>query len=406
MDTRGRILIVEDDIVQQVLAEDVLGEQFQVELASSGQESIAQASQQPPDLILMDIMMADMSGYDACRAIKQIPRCNQIPVIFLSGLVEASDRLKAYEAGGCDFLPKPFSPAELLSKVNNTLNAEREKQRLTESANSAFQTAMSAMTSASEMGLVMDFVRQTHGCHSYPELAQKTLATVNQFGLTGAIQIRGLQGTLSFDERGPSSPLETSILNNLVHCGRIVSFGKRSAFNYGQITLMISDMPTEDADRCGRLRDHLAIVAENASARCEALDMEEHLSQHRSQLLNLLNRVRDLLHTIDQQHQEQHQASRDILETMINQMEDSFMHMGLTERQEREVAGLLQKSVTATLEIFAQRIGVDDLLTHLLSDLKRMDSCDKTPQHPAISTPQPDAQLLEMFQQFSASSTA
>src|SRR5574343_1692551 len=89
MDTRGRILIVEDDIVQQVLAEDVLGEQFQVELASSGQESIAQASQQPPDLILMDIMMADMSGYDACRAIKQIPRCNQIPVIFLSGLVEA-----------------------------------------------------------------------------------------------------------------------------------------------------------------------------------------------------------------------------------------------------------------------------------------------------------------------------
>lgn len=372
MNEKTPILLVDDDPLQQELVRDILLEKYDVLIASSGGEGIALAHASRPILILMDILMQDMNGYEACKSIKANPECCGIPVIFLSGLTEPEDRLRAYEAGGNDFLAKPFSAPELLNKITGLVAMEKQRQELAASAQSAFQTAMTAMTSASEQGLVMDYVTQTYRCAEYDELAKATMRVTSAFGLTGAVQLRGAHQTLSWSAHGPSSPLESAVLSNLQSCGRIVNFGARYAFNYGGVTLLISDMPVDDDARCGRLRDHLAIVAESAHARVCAIDTQFDLHVQQREMTSLFRRVQGLLVHIDERARGQREQSTLVLQKMLNRMEDAFLYLGLTEAQEAAVTGMLNEAVKETLHNFEPDAQEGILITELLTDMDRL----------------------------------
>jgi len=369
MNEKPIVLLVDDDLLQQELAQGILEEQYQVLIASSGSEGIALASSSRPAVILMDILMEDMNGYEACRRIRSEPDCRQVPIIFLSGLTDPEDRLQAYEAGGNDFLAKPFLADALLDKIASLVALEKQRQELALSAQSAFQTAMTAMTSASEQGQVMEYVGQTYQCNDYEKLAKATLGAAASFGLAAAVQIRGVSRVLSWSAQGPSSPLEAAVLSNLQSCGRIVNFGVRYAFNYERITLLIFDMPINDGERCGRLRDHLAVVAETADARVRSIDTQVLLQEQQQKMLSLFGRVRDLLAHIEARSQGQRERSAEVLQNMINRMEDTFLYLGLTEAQEAAVAGMLDNAVKDTLQSFDPDARDGAVAAELLADM-------------------------------------
>jgi len=91
-----------------------------------------QRSSTPPDLILLDIMMPDMDGYEVCRQLKADERTREIPVIFISALKETFDKVKAFDIGGVDYISKPFQEAEVLARVNTHLTLRRQQQALRE----------------------------------------------------------------------------------------------------------------------------------------------------------------------------------------------------------------------------------------------------------------------------------
>lgn len=366
------VLLVDDDILQHELTRDILQDQYQVLIASSGNEGVTLASSSRPAVILMDILMEDMNGYEACRRIRAEPDCADVPIIFLSGLTEPEDRLRAYEAGGNDFLAKPFTADALLEKVASLVALEKQRQALAASAQSAFQVAMTAMTSASEQGLVMGYVGKTYRCDGYEELARATLDVSASFGLTAAVQFRGAQEVWSWSARGPSSPLEASVLSNLKSCGRIVNFGTRYAFNYEHATLLISDMPVDDDERCGRLRDHLVSVAESADARVCAIDTQLALLDQQQKMFEVLGRVRELLAQIESRSRSQREQSAEVLQTMLNRMEDAFVYLGLTEAQESAVAGTLHRAVKDTLQSFEPDAREGVVAAQLLADMALM----------------------------------
>jgi two-component system cell cycle response regulator len=92
-----------------------------VETAADGREALAAVELRPPDLILLDIMMPRMSGYEVCRTLKDDKRWREIPVIMVTALHEEGDMERARECGADDFLSKPVSKIELLSRVSNLL---------------------------------------------------------------------------------------------------------------------------------------------------------------------------------------------------------------------------------------------------------------------------------------------
>ena len=103
---------------------------FQVDTAASGPDALAQLEQVVPDLILLDVMMPEMSGFEVCQRLRSEPRTADVPVIFLTALSEVPERVKGLEVGGNDYIPKPFHPDELRARIKAALRQKQAQDRL------------------------------------------------------------------------------------------------------------------------------------------------------------------------------------------------------------------------------------------------------------------------------------
>ena len=126
MSHRGTILAVDDDPKALSLLMSVLGEQgYQVQPADSGRLALISVAAQPPDLILLDLRMPGMDGFEVCRRIKQTEGGRRVPVIFLSASRDIEEWVEGLELGAADFISKPFRREELLARVRTQIELGR-----------------------------------------------------------------------------------------------------------------------------------------------------------------------------------------------------------------------------------------------------------------------------------------
>lgn len=115
---RPRVLIVDDTPINLSLMSELLEEWYEVRVANSGKKALRIVeSDRPPDLILLDIMMPEMNGYETCRALKANPLTRDIPVIFLTAMGDAEDEKTGFDLGAADYITKPISPPIVLARV-------------------------------------------------------------------------------------------------------------------------------------------------------------------------------------------------------------------------------------------------------------------------------------------------
>ncbi len=103
---------------------------FKVRPAKDGQTALKSAISNPPDLILMDILMPGMDGYETCTHMKADNRTREIPVIFVSALDASLDKVKAFKVGGVDYVSKPFNEEELLARITTHLSLRNMQKSL------------------------------------------------------------------------------------------------------------------------------------------------------------------------------------------------------------------------------------------------------------------------------------
>ena len=134
-DTQASILVVDDTPSHLRLLWYVLSEQgYRVRVVADGQRALESVRADPPDLILLDILMPGMGGYEVCRQLKAQPATCDIPIIFLSALDTTTDKVDAFAAGGVDYVAKSDQPEEMLVRVKTHL-ALRDLRRRLEAAN-------------------------------------------------------------------------------------------------------------------------------------------------------------------------------------------------------------------------------------------------------------------------------
>lgn len=124
------ILVVDDDSSNLMLAQKILGKQYRIAAANSGSAAFRYLEKHRPDLILLDINMPEMNGFETLDRIKKNKEYTNIPVIFLTADKSVETETKCFQAGAVDFVGKPFVPDILLSRVNRTLESEKYRNRL------------------------------------------------------------------------------------------------------------------------------------------------------------------------------------------------------------------------------------------------------------------------------------
>lgn len=138
----GTILVVDDEPANVDLVQSYLkANSYKVIKAYSGEEALKKAFADPPDLILLDVMMPDISGFEICRRLKSDNRTQLIPVILLTALQDFQSKIQGLEAGADEFLSKPFNLTELLTRVRNLLRIKRLTDQLEQTESVIFALA-------------------------------------------------------------------------------------------------------------------------------------------------------------------------------------------------------------------------------------------------------------------------
>ncbi|HIJ60671.1 MAG TPA: diguanylate cyclase, partial [Nitrospirae bacterium] len=130
MNEKQRILIVDDVTLNIQLLNDVLKDEYEIFFSTNALDTIVMAEKNKPDIVLMDIMMPDINGYELCKQFKENPLFRDIPVIFITALDEIEHESKGLKLGAVDYITKPFNPEIVKLRVSNQLELKRNRDIL------------------------------------------------------------------------------------------------------------------------------------------------------------------------------------------------------------------------------------------------------------------------------------
>ncbi|MEQ9483320.1 response regulator [Coleofasciculus sp. F4-SAH-05] len=141
-DPKGNILIVDELVENLHFLNDILTKQgYKVRSVTKGTMALRTVRNHPPDIILLDIKMPDIDGYQVCSTLKADEETSDIPIIFLSALNEVFDKVKAFQVGGVDYITKPFQPEEVIARIQTHLTLQQQKHKLRQQIEKHQQTA-------------------------------------------------------------------------------------------------------------------------------------------------------------------------------------------------------------------------------------------------------------------------
>ena len=371
----GRILSVDDDpVVAGLLGASLGAAGHDIVEANSGEEALAAlaglSSERLPDMVFLDIEMGmGMDGYETCRRLRAATATHDLPVIFLSGHDELDDRLRAYDAGGSDFMAKPFVPDEVLRKARLAIAHKRRQEAAIAEIVSSSGTAITALTSLGDSEVTLKFSRGALGCRTLYAMAALTIDSMASFGLNCHVQLRTPTVTLTLTPRGPASPLEESVIERSKTMGRIFSFGNRLIVNYDNVSLLVTNMPLADESLCGRIRDQAATIAETAELAVGNIALRSEAVIRADELRALASVSREAVEELRGSYRELQVATRLELETMVHTIEGLYVHLGLTNNQEFTISDTVRGAVDRVLTLFESSSALDQNFASIVEGL-------------------------------------
>lgn len=369
MNENTKILVVDDDCLVRELYGAMLAGHYRLLLAETGRDALMIAAAGRPDLILLDVELPDLDGYEVCRRLRGAGGI-EVPLIFVSGHDAIEDRLSGYEAGGDDYVVKPFAQQELLAKVARLLKVGAERRSLSAMAGSASQAALTAMSSLSEMGGLLQSLRSFNACQDHAALAGAVIAGLRLHGLHGVVQVRAAAGTQTRGKQGAATPLETSVVSHMAGMERIVQFRNRLAVNYPHVTVMVSDMPFDVPDRCGRLRDQLAMLAESAEVRATAIDGALATRRRNDSIRHVIDKIGVTLGEIDAAQRRSRADTQLAVHAFNSSMVEAYAKTMLSGSQEDMITEVVAAGLEVILDAQLSEVDLQNQLSAIIAELR------------------------------------
>ncbi len=352
MEKQFTLFIVDDDIVARITLEAIFSKEYEVELFESAEACLERAIARQPDLFLLDVGLPGMDGYQLCRELKNRPETAGVPVIFVSGIDDLESRLHGYDMGGDDFITKPYSAAHIERRVATIREAATAMRRLLDQAAESDELVSLVLSNIDEYAILIQFLRALNTCADGREVAQAMLSLLRKYRLNGAVQLRLGGRELNIGEHGENNALEVSILNHVRKLDRIFEFKSRAVFNFEVITVMINNMPTQEPEVCGRIRDNLAIAAESANTKLLALQTAEDYASTRQGLGELLVAVRQAIEDYGRKYNRARYEGAILSREMLDDLVASFSDIGISFQQEEALENLIKEKTASLIDLY------------------------------------------------------
>ncbi|NQZ10783.1 MAG: response regulator [Algicola sp.] len=372
MSDKLRVLSIDDNHQNLNLLQQALEMHFDV-ISSPGDEPIGELVLDcEPDIILLDIMLTDTSGYDVCRELRSMTLPKEIIVIFISSLNSLEDKLKAYEAGGDDYICKPVNLAELEYKLEAYEKRIHQQNELEQQMEEASLAAFASMQQSSELGLLIEFFTNSLTIDTFDELYEATSSVILSFRLICSVEFRTEHHIKQYPLDNVSQ-LESEILELGKRAKRIVPFGKNILFNSRQCSLLIKNLPTDET-LLGRVKDHLVILLEIINSRILYIQSEENRRRVRKTAIEALKTgVNDSFNQVNIEVCQLEKQLDVVFDELEQTLRSKLINIGVNRSLESDVATILAQTKSRLDTLMASSIDIDDKLITIDRLLQNID---------------------------------
>jgi len=357
------IFIVDDEPDFSDMIQEVLDDDYDTFTFATGGEVLEKINTITPNIVLLDVGLPDIDGYQVCKEIKKNDFDDHISVMFLSGRDSLEERLSGYNVGADDYLVKPIDINELLSKVRTISKFQQSKENLKAQEKISRDMAFQAMGEASQYGAVLQFFKQASTCETNLEIAQAIIDICTNFSLKCSVQIRkGVPLSLR-SIGGECSPIEDQLFEVLSSRSRVYNFNQRYMFNDRHVSILITNMPIADEVLSGRLNDLMATIIEAAESAIINLARFDGLK-------GLLEATQSTVTTVSETYSRNKDKTMSLMDNMISSMEFALGGLGLTEEQETFFIQLAESTLSSLMDLHGEAFIIEQDLGKIVNEIQ------------------------------------
>lgn len=380
-----KILVVDDNLETRKNAQLVLANQFDCLTTPLTTDTITKANEYKPDIILIDINLPDMDCTSSYEQFSTLNCGKRVIIIFVSDTDDTESKIKAYDAGGHDFIAKPFSEKELVTKMASFGAFIEERNALINDAQDTQSLAMTSMKQASHYGYIMNFFKNLFHSTTPEEVASLFFDAMKFWSLNACLTLR-LDDCMYFSSASDKqiNPIERKIFVALQDAGRLYAFGNRLLVNDSHASFLIKNMPTDEAE-AGEVRDIVAAIIEGLEAKVIDLKRQDGLNLVTDKLNFTVNKVQSSVTT-------HNQLISSVVTDMMGTMASSFHALELTEIQESFFHDLFEKSGERMMSVEQVLLDIQEQLSLLSNQVQEI--IEDTKEQGDISSNSADVELF------------
>ncbi|RDH90872.1 MAG: response regulator [endosymbiont of Seepiophila jonesi] len=372
MDASVDILAIDDDkISRKIILRTLESAGMVPRFAENGEEGLAEAQRQIPDIVLLDVEMPGLNGYEVCDHLRHTEATKNVPIIFLSSHSSLRERMLGYEMGGDDYLVKPFEAENLIARIGVLIKYREDQLALQAQYELAQKTAYIAMTGTSDLGMTVQFVEKSYTYKTYEELAEGLLGVTAHLQLECCLMIMDGGSSFWFSSEGSISPLEKELIEMADREKRFFDFGINTIANYPTLSLLVKNMPLDDPERYGRIKDLLPIVLSTVNTKNSTISVELALVEQSRDLLKAFGDIRTKLYYLARGMLDKQKESSELLRKMAERINYDLLGMGLEEDQEEYLLTQIDTAIEDAMERIDSGESIYYALTNVLSNIKR-----------------------------------
>lgn len=367
------VLIVDDAPDNRLILHAMLSDAYQVSMAESGEACLQQCQRSVPDVIVLDVEMPGLDGYETCKSLRLQAATSTTPVIFVTARDTKTERLAGYESGGNAYLIKPVDRQQLIDQIERSQLTRRAAVQAQQDAANAMNVAMEAMTSSSELGQIIEFVKAVQATTRRIEVANLLVDALHNFGLNIAVYVPSAHEPFAACD---AQSVEAQLMQKaLTKPGRILSFGIRTIVKSDTLVMLVKNMPVDEEAKYGRFKDHLAVMLTIAEGRMLAIESNVAAKQQQEALVDdIIAATTENVATVNQALEQHDEKIKMVMLDMITDLEAMLFRLGLDEDQEEKLMRLAYEAnerLRSTDKSKAQLMATTQLITEGLQIIKQ-----------------------------------